>query len=106
MRKYKKVDKKIVLHDFDFEHDPKKIFILRVLRGRLEIGGWGGVNCVSALSFGACPTTLLVTLDRVKGSGRAPPPSTDRADFTIMMECTPKSGHEKGCKTHTVCTVG
>ncbi len=38
-------------------------------------------------------TTLLVMVDRVKGEWRAPAPSPGWADFTIMMECTPDSGH-------------
>ncbi len=44
---------------------------------------------VSALSAGAYTTMMLVMVVRVKGEGRAPPPTPDWADFTIMMECTP-----------------
>ncbi len=36
---------------------------------------------------------LYVMVDTVKGIGVHPPPSPDWADFTIMMECTPESGH-------------
>jgi hypothetical protein len=43
-------------------------------------------------------------VDREKGGGRAavhpPPPSLGWADFTLMMECTPESGH-----CHSVCTL-
>jgi hypothetical protein len=53
-------------------------------RGRGEIGG-----SVSLLSAGAFTTTLYVMVDIVKGAGRAPPHSPARADFTLMMECTP-----------------
>ncbi len=50
---------------------------------------------VSALSeAGEYTTTLYVMVDIVKGDGRAPPPpSPVRANFPIMMECTPESGH-------------
>jgi hypothetical protein len=48
----------------------------------------------SSLSAGAYTTTLLLMEDRVKGGGRAPPPSPGwTIFFTIMMECTPDSGH-------------
>jgi hypothetical protein len=46
-----------------------------------------------ALSARAYTTTLLVIVDRVRGDGRAPPPSPGWAEFTIMMECTRESGH-------------
>jgi hypothetical protein len=48
---------------------------------------------VPAISAVAYTTTLLVMVDRMKGGGRAPPPSPCWADFTIMMECTTESGH-------------
>jgi hypothetical protein len=42
-------------------------------------------------------TTLPLMVDRVKGEGHTPPmggaPSPVWAEFTIMMECTPESGH-------------
>ncbi len=38
--------------------------------------------------------------NRVRWGGRAPPPYPDRADFSIMMECTPEIGH-----CHSVCTI-
>jgi len=37
--------------------------------------------------------------NRVKGGGLAPPPSPARADFSIMMKCTPEIGH-----CHSMCT--
>ncbi len=46
-----------------------------------------------ALSDGAYTTTLLVMVDRVKGGGRVPPHSAGWAEFTIMIEYTPESGH-------------
>jgi hypothetical protein len=52
-----------------------------------------GECTVYVLSAGAYTTTMLVMVDRVKGGGVHPPPSPDWADFTIMMECTPESGH-------------
>ncbi len=58
---------------------------------------------VSALSAGAYTTTLLMMVDRVKRGGRAPPPSSGWAEFTIMMECTLKSGH---CQSSTLSSVG
>ncbi len=63
-------------------------------RGREEIG-----ECM-CLSAGAYTTTLLVMVNRAKGGGRAHPPLPGWADFTIMMECVPKSGH-----CHSVCTL-
>jgi hypothetical protein len=53
------------------------------------------MRSVSSLSSGAYTTTLLVMVDRVKRGGRAPPPphSSDWADFTIVKEFTPESGH-------------
>jgi hypothetical protein len=47
---------------------------------------------VSARSAGAYAATLYVMVDKVKGGGRAPPPSPGWHDFSIMMECTPESG--------------
>jgi hypothetical protein len=49
---------------------------------------------VSALSAGAYTTSLYVMVDIVKGSGVGmhPPFSAGWADFSVMMECTPKSG--------------
>jgi hypothetical protein len=61
--------------------------------GRVEIGG---VYLPSQLE--RSPTTLYVMVDKVKGDGRAPPPSPDWANF-VMMECTPESGN-----CHSVCT--
>jgi hypothetical protein len=59
------------------------------------------MGSVSALSAGAYTTTLLVMVDRVKWGGRAPPPPHHhQADFTIIMKCTPESGH-----CHSVCTL-
>jgi hypothetical protein len=57
-------------------------------RGRGEIGG-------AALLAGAHTTTLLVMVDTVKGWGRAISYTFTRGcvDLTIMMECTPESGH-------------
>jgi len=40
-------------------------------------------------------------VDIVKGGGSALPPSTAWAVFTLMMECTPESGH-----CHSVYSVG
>ncbi len=37
--------------------------------------------------------TLYMMVDMVKGGGRAPPLSPACADFILMMECTPESGH-------------
>jgi hypothetical protein len=64
-------------------------------KGRAEIGG------VSALSAGVYTTTKLVMVDRVKGGGREPTPSPGWAEFTIMMECTPESGHCQSICTGT-----
>ncbi len=36
----------------------------------------------------------------MKEGGRAPPPSPAWADLTLMIECTPESGH-----CHSVCTL-
>jgi hypothetical protein len=55
---------------------------------------------VSAHSAGAYTTTLYVMVDTVKGGGSTPQPSPDWANFSIMMECTPESGH-----CHSVCTL-
>ncbi len=66
-------------------------------RGRVEM--WG-VYLPSQLERTPC-TTLYVIVDRVKGGGRITPhPSPGWADFSIMMECTPKSGN-----CHSVCTL-
>jgi hypothetical protein len=58
---------------------------------------------VSALTAGEYTTTLLVMVDIVKGGGLVfplPPPSPDRADFSIMIEYTPQRGH-----CHSMCTL-
>ncbi len=57
--------------------------------GRGEMGGGG----VSALSARAYTPTLYMMVDIVKGGGRSPPLSPAFADFTLMMERTPESGH-------------
>ncbi len=67
------------------------IFRLRVHKGVEWIEG----EFLSALS-----TTLYVMVDRVKGGGRAPQPTPGWADFTIMRESTPETGH-----CHSVCTL-
>ncbi len=55
--------------------------------------GTGGVYCICPLSrSGAYTTTLLVMVDRVKVGWHAPP-TPGWTDFTIVMECTPESGH-------------
>jgi hypothetical protein len=36
---------------------------------------------------------MYVMVDIVKGGGHAPPPSLAWANFSIMMEYTPESGH-------------
>ncbi len=46
---------------------------------------------MSAHSAGAYTATLLVMVTVMKGGGRAPPPSPARANFTLMIECTPES---------------
>jgi hypothetical protein len=50
----------------------------------------------SKVTARVCSTTLLTMVYRVKGGGRGSisPPSPGWADFTIMMECTPGSGHD------------
>jgi hypothetical protein len=56
-------------------------------RGQNGRGEIGGVYLPSQLE--RIPTTLLVTVDRVKGGGRLPPPpppSPGWAEFTIIME--------------------
>ncbi len=72
--------------------------------GTEYIGGrdeTGGVYLPSHLE-----RTLKLTLyshvikKRVKGDGRAPPPSPGWANFSIMMECTPESG-----RCHSVYTL-
>jgi hypothetical protein len=35
----------------------------------------------------------MVDINVVKGGGRATPPSPAWAEFTLMLECTPESGH-------------
>jgi hypothetical protein len=54
---------------------------------------------VSAHSAGAYTVALDVMVTRVKRGGRAPPP-LNKANFSIMMECTPESG-----SCHSVCTL-
>ncbi len=46
---------------------------------------------------------LVMVDDRVKGGGHAPPspPSPGWAEFTIKMDCPPKSGH---CLCSLVCS--
>jgi hypothetical protein len=66
------------------------IYYHRVHIGVDEIGGGDGV---SSLSAGAYTATLYVMVTIKKGGGRAPPHSPARADFSIMMECTPEFGH-------------
>jgi hypothetical protein len=68
---------------------------LSTYRGRIGIGG------VYLHSHGAYTSALYVMVDIVKGDGRAPPTLTSRANFSIMMECMPKSGH-----CHSVYSVG
>jgi hypothetical protein len=59
------------------------------------------MGSTSALSAGAYTKTLLVLMvDRVKGGWRAHPPTPGWPDVTIMMECSPESGH-----CHSVCTL-
>jgi hypothetical protein len=56
-----------------------------IYRGRAKIGGMY-LPCQLERTY---TTTLFVTVDRVKGGGRAPPtPSPGWIDFTIRMECT------------------
>ncbi len=58
---------------------------------------------VSVLSAGAYSATLFVIVTIVNRVGRAPPPSPlspARADFTIMIDCTPEIGHFR-----SVCTL-
>jgi hypothetical protein len=55
---------------------------------------------VSALSAEAYTTTSLRDGSFSEGSGRALPPTQGWADFSIMMVCTPESGH-----CHSVCTL-
>ncbi len=45
---------------------------------------------VSAHSAGVYTATLLVMVNVVKGGRHAPPPSQARANFTLMIECTPE----------------
>jgi hypothetical protein len=61
-------------------------------------GERGNSENVSALSAGAYTATLYVI--GLKGGGLAPPPSPARADFSIMMECTPEIGN-----LQSVCTL-
>ncbi len=63
-------------------------------RDRVEIG------LVSAHAAGAYTTILCVMIDIVKEGGRAPPTLTSLGWFSIMMWCTPESGH-----CHSVCTL-
>ncbi len=46
---------------------------------------------MSAHSAGENTATLLVMVTVMKGGGRAPPPLPARANFTLMIECTPES---------------
>jgi hypothetical protein len=57
---------------------------------------------VSALSTGAYTATWYLMVNRVKGGWACtpPPPSPARANFSIMMACTPESG---GC--HSLCVL-
>jgi hypothetical protein len=55
---------------------------------------------VSTLSAGTYTTTLHVMVDIVKRGGRASSTLIRLSDFSIMMECTPKSGH-----CHSVSTL-
>jgi hypothetical protein len=65
-------------------------------RGRGEL--WG-VYLPSQLK--CTKQTLYMMLDRVKGGWACiPPPLPAWADFSIVMECTPESGH-----CHSVCTL-
>jgi hypothetical protein len=54
------------------------------------------MGSVSALLAGVQTTTLYAILDIVKRGGRGAPPVQAWADFTLMLECTPVSGH---CRT-------
>jgi hypothetical protein len=55
------------------------------------------MESVSALSAGAHTTTLIRDGRYIeRGSekmGMRPPPTLTWADFTLMMECSPESGH-------------
>ncbi len=51
-------------------------------RGRVD----RNMGSVFVLSAGVYTTTLYVMVDRVKGGGRAPPPSPAWANFSIIME--------------------
>ncbi len=46
---------------------------------------------MSAHSAGAYTATLLVTVNVMKGGGRAPSTLTSQANFTLMTECMPES---------------
>jgi hypothetical protein len=54
------------------------------------------MGSVSALSAGVQTTTLYAILDIGKRGGRGAPPVQAWGDFTLMLECTPDSGH---CRT-------
>ncbi len=61
-------------------------------KGRVEIGG------VSVLAAGVHTTTFYVKVDILKKVvGVNPSPSPGRANFSIMMGCTPTSGHCHNC---------
>ncbi len=66
-----------------------------VLRHQMRVSNYfvNSFYSVSTLSAGAYPATLYVMVYRVKEGGRVPPPSTAKADFSIMMECKPEIGH-------------
>jgi hypothetical protein len=64
------------------------------------IGAERNRGCVSALSDGAYTTTWLLMVSRVKEGGRAYPTFTRLVYFTIILECTPESGH-----FHSVCIL-
>jgi hypothetical protein len=54
--------------------------------------GLGSVH-ICSLSW-SCNFVLYVIVNRVKGgAGVKPEPSPARADFSIVMECTPEIGH-------------
>ncbi len=58
-------------------------------------------ECICPLSWSVPQQTLYMMLDRVKGGWACiPPPLPARADFCIVMECTPESGH-----CHSECTL-
>ncbi len=71
-------------------------------RGEKGRGEIGGDYCICALSSGAYTTILLVS----EKGGVHPPPSPGWDEFTIMMECTPESGHHLSTfNLSSVCTT-